>query len=65
MDEEDKSLNIGREKVESKEGERGLLSSNKANTRFPSLNYNYIENSECLDRAFDILFDQVIKDIGP
>ena len=47
--------------VESKEGERGPLSSNKANVRSPSLHYEFTSSQERLNKAFDILFDEVIK----
>jgi hypothetical protein len=54
------SKNIGAN-VESKEGERGPLCSNKANVRSPSLVYTYIPSSENLDKAFDLLFEEVIR----
>jgi len=51
--------------VESKEGERGPLSSNKANVRSPSLHYEFTSSPERLDSAFDILFEEVFKNIDP
>jgi len=61
MREQDKGYdNIGLP-VESKEGERGPLSCSKANVRSPSLEYYYTTSPERLNRAFDILFEVVIK----
>ena len=51
--------NIG-ENVESKEGERGLLCSNKANERSPSLNFSdndLTEEQRNLAGVFSILFE--------
>lgn len=50
-------------KVDPKEGERRLLCCNKANVRSPSLEYEYLPHSEKLNKAFDILFEEVIKRI--
>lgn len=44
-----------------KEGQRELLCSNKKFLRCPSLGYEYIEDSSKVDKAFDILFDAIIK----
>lgn len=61
MSELDKgSQNIGLN-VESKEGERGPLSSNNANERSPSLNYHFIPDEENLNAAFDVLFNITIR----
>lgn len=52
-------------KIESKEGQRGLLCSNKVVNRCPSLDYKYIENAENnVDKAFDILFNEINKNNG-
>ncbi len=48
--------------LESKEGERGRLYSNNVGNRSPSLEYNYTSAPDGLERAFDILFDEVMKD---
>ena len=61
MSELDKGLkNVGK-KVESKEGDRGPLSSNKANVRSPSLEYVFTPSIEGLNTAFDILFEEVLR----
>jgi hypothetical protein len=44
-----------------KEGQRGLLCSNKKSCRCPSLVYEYIEDQEKLDKAFDFLFEQLFS----
>ncbi len=45
-----------------KEGQRGLLCSNKKSFRCPSLDYKHIVALESkLDNAFDILFEEVTK----
>jgi hypothetical protein len=64
MDELDKGSKNNDNYVEFKEGERGPLSSNKAIVRSPSLHYEYTPSEERLDKAFDILFDEVIKNIN-
>ena len=51
--------------VESKEGERVPLCSNKANVRSPSLHYEFTSSPERLDSAFDVLFEEVLKYIDP
>jgi len=62
MEEEDKGLtSIDIKIVEPKEGERYLLSSNIANTRSPSFEYQYTSLSDGLDKAFDLLFEEVIS----
>jgi len=48
-------------KVEFKEGERGPLSSNKANVRAPSLYYKTTIRTDGLNKAFDLLFEEVIQ----
>jgi len=54
------SKNIG-STVESKEGERGLLSSNKANVRSPSLGFNpnkeFVSEDDALDYLASILVE--------
>jgi hypothetical protein len=52
------SKNIGI-KIKFKEGERGPLCSNKANVRSPSLDCEQTSSSG-LDKAFDLLFEEVI-----
>lgn len=45
-----------------KEGQRGLLCSNNESIRCPSLDYKYITPSSCeVDKAFDVLFEEVMK----
>lgn len=61
MEELHKGINIIGEIVESKEGERGPLCSNKANVRSPFLEYKFVSSPDRLERAFDILFDEVAK----
>ena len=65
MDELDKGLKNNDNYVEFKEGERGPLSSNKAIVRSPSLHYKYTSSQERLDKAFDILFEEVINNLNP
>ena len=48
-------------KFEPREGQRGLLCSNKAPSRCPSLGYEFILSPEKLDQAFDVLFEEVWK----
>jgi hypothetical protein len=62
MEAEDKSYDSEFQSVESKEGERRLLSSNKATGRSPFLEYTFIPNPEKLNKAFDVLFDEVLRD---
>lgn len=50
-----------RKSFESEEGQRELLCSNKGSTRCPSLAYEYVESQESLDKAFDILFEEVLR----
>lgn len=51
--------------IQSKEGQRGLLCSNKVVNRCPSLDYKYVENTENnVDKAFDVLFQEINKIIG-
>jgi hypothetical protein len=57
------SKHIGK-KVEFKDGERGPLCCNKANVRSPSLHYEFASSPERLDSAFDILFEEVLKNIN-
>ena len=45
------------------EGQRDFLCSNKESLRCPSLGYDYIESETNLNRAFDILFEEVFKNI--
>ena len=49
--------------VEFKEGERGPLCSNKANVRSSSLEYIHTPSQECLNKAYDILFEEVMKQL--
>ena len=56
--------NTGEVGIESKEGERRRLSSHNVGTRSPSLEYVCILNSEGIDKAFDILFEEVIRRIN-
>jgi hypothetical protein len=57
---------IDNKNLEPKEGQcDGLMCSNKKSiTHCPSFGYEYIESSEKLDKAFDILFDEVYKIIN-
>jgi hypothetical protein len=48
-------------KVESKEGERGPLSSNKANVRSPSLGFNPNDASTSADTALAYLADILVE----
>lgn len=52
---------IGDTKVEPKEGQRGFLCGNKSSYRCPSLCYNYIESPDNLNKAFEILFEEVMR----
>ena len=61
MSELDKGSKNNGLNVESKEGERGPLSSNKAIVRSPSLHYEFASSFERLDKVFDLLFEEVIK----
>ena len=61
MSELDKGFNSIGLKVEPKEGERRPLSSNKANVRSPSLEYVFTPSIEGLNTAFDILFEEVLR----
>jgi len=58
----DKSL-INDQVIVPKEEQRELLSNNKAPARCSSLGYNAIESTNKLNRAFDILFEEVFKSI--
>ena len=48
--------------LESKKGERRRLCSYNVGNRSPFLEYKFIPSPESLDKAFDILFDEVFKD---
>ena len=61
MSELDEDLPHG-SNIEPKEGERRPLSSNEASGRSPSLEYIYLPDQEKVNRAFDILFREVLKD---
>jgi len=61
MSELHKCINTDNNNVESKEGEQRRLCSNNVGNCSPSLEYYYTNSSERLDKAFDILFDEVIK----
>lgn len=43
------------------EGQRDFLCSNKESLRCPSLGYEYVESEINLNRAFDTLFEEVLK----
>jgi hypothetical protein len=43
---------------EPKEGQSGLLCGNKKLSDCPSLRYNFIENNEKLNKAFDLIFEE-------
>ncbi len=47
--------------VEPNEGEGTLLSSNESGIPSPSLDYKYCISQNNLERAFDILFEEVSK----
>lgn len=64
MNEQDKGLETIGSKGESKEGERGPLSCNKADERSPFLEYEYTFNSEGVNKAFDLLFEEVMRRIN-
>ena len=49
------------QKIEPKGGQRGLLCSNKASFRCPSLSYEQSKSSGNLNRAFDLLFEEVMR----
>lgn len=57
----DKGLNNIGVIVESKEGERGPLSSNKANVRSPSLGFNPNDASTSEDTALAYLADILVE----
>lgn len=65
MSAEDKSYKHLHTSVESKEGERRLLSSNKANARSPSLdinpNSNYISDEVALDYLAELLVEVYVE----
>ncbi|MCW3127836.1 MAG: hypothetical protein JWO03_3494 [Bacteroidetes bacterium] len=42
-----------------KEGQQGLLCSNKKSLSCPSLSYTYIQNEAKVHKAFDILFEAI------
>ncbi|OJW84169.1 MAG: hypothetical protein BGO69_11905 [Bacteroidetes bacterium 46-16] len=44
------------------EGQRDLLCCNKKSLRCPSLSYEYIESEELLNKAYDFLFDELLRD---
>ena len=44
-----------------KEGQRDLLCCNKKSFRCPSLSYEHVELQGNIDKAFDLLFEEVIK----
>ncbi len=48
-------------KIELKEGQRRLLCSNKSSYRCPFLDYNHIESPDNLNKAFEILFEEVMR----
>lgn len=52
---------IGDTKIEPIEGQRGFLCGNKSSYRCPSLCYNYIESPDNLNKAFEILFEEVMR----
>lgn len=49
-----------REFSDHKKGQSGLLCSNKELCDCPSLCYEYVESSERLNKAFDIVFEEVL-----
>jgi hypothetical protein len=56
-----KSL-ISNNKFELKEGQRKLLPSSKDLIRCPSLSYEHTPSSEDkVDKAFDLLFEEIIR----
>ncbi len=61
MELQDKGFKSIDTKVETKEGEHEPLSCNKANVRSPSLEYIPTLSSEGIDKAFDLLFEEVIS----
>lgn len=60
MESLDKST-IDDNRIKLKKGQRGLLSSNKSSYRCPFLRYNYIESPDNLNKAFEILFEEVMR----
>ena len=44
-----------------KEGQRDFLCNNKSSFRCPSLSYKFSGNSENIDRAFEVLFEETLK----
>ncbi len=44
----------------SKKGQRNLLCSNKKVCRCPFLEFSFIENQANLDKAYDVLFDEIL-----
>ena len=60
-----KSLNNDAQKLEHKEGQRELLCSNKASHRCPPLCYEQVAEPDlqAIDRAYDILFEEVLRQI--
>jgi hypothetical protein len=48
-------------KIEPEEGQRSFLCGNKSSYRCPSLCYNYIESPDNLNKAFEILFEEVMR----
>ncbi len=62
MEEQDGRIkNTDEIRIESKEGEWRRLSCNNVGNHSPSLDYEYIPSPEKLNRAFDILFEEVMK----
>jgi hypothetical protein len=62
MDEQHKRDETQQINIESGEGQRDLLCCNKGFSRCPSLEYRYLNtNEENLNKAFDIIFEEVIK----
>lgn len=62
MNEQHKESRKPNNLIESEEGQRTSLCCNKGCSRCPSLEYNYIESEENLNRAFKRLFDEIFKD---
>jgi len=61
MEEQDNSVNSIGINVESKEGEHRLLSCNNANGCSPFLVYEQLSASSNLGKAFDLLFEEVMR----
>ncbi len=58
-----KGCQFNTKKVEPKKGQQEPLSNNSGKSCCPFLRYDYIEGKpENINRAFDILFEAVIKD---